>query len=105
MGLDEDLLPGQELVTLFRPFLEHLAASSLSANTIQRHVDNMWALGGEFIRDIHYDPPMRKKPVKPALLEMIEYGGPLLYHGGEAEQRSFDSTCRKFSRFLDQKAL
>ena len=27
---------------------------------------------------------------------MIEYGGPLLYHGGEDQQRSFDSTCRKF---------
>ena len=31
---------------------------------------------------------------------MIEYGGPLLYHGGEDQQRSFDSTCRKFRRFL-----
>ncbi len=27
-------------------------------------------------------------------------GGPLLYHGSEAEQRSFDSTCRKLHRFL-----
>ena len=24
----------------------------------------------------------------------------LLYHGGEDQQRSFDSTCRKFRRFL-----
>ncbi len=103
MGLEEDLLPGQELLKLFRPFLEHLAASPLSTKTIQKHVDNMWALGGEFIRDLHYDPPMRKKPVKPVLLKMIEYGGPLLYHGGEAEQSSFDSTCRKFRRFLDEK--
>src|SRR5438045_446009 len=30
---------------------------------------------------------------------MIEYGGPLLYHG-EDQQRSFDSTCRKFHQFL-----
>ena len=34
------------------------------------------------------------------LSKMIEYGGPLLYHGGEDQQRSFDSTCRKFRRFL-----
>ena len=34
------------------------------------------------------------------LPEMIEYGGPLLYSGGEDQQRSFDSTCRKFRRFL-----
>jgi hypothetical protein len=102
MGLEEDLPPGQQLLTLFRPFLAHLAASQLAPKTIQRHVDNMWALGGEFIRDLHYDPPMRKKPVKQVLLKMIEYGGPLLYHGGEAEQTSFDSTCRKFRNFLDE---
>ncbi len=102
MGLEEDLLPGRQLLTIFRPFLEHLVTSNLSPKTIQRHVDNLWALGGEFIRDLHYDPPQRKKRVKQVLLKMIEYGGPLLYHGGEAEQRSFDSTCRKFRRFLDE---
>ena len=55
MGLEKDLPPGEQLVTLFRPFLEHLAASNLSPNTIQKHVDNVWALGGEFIRDLHSD--------------------------------------------------
>jgi len=38
------------------------------------------------------------------LLKMIEYGGPLLYHGGEDEQRSFDATCRRFKRFLSETA-
>jgi hypothetical protein len=100
MGLEKDLPPGEQLVTLFRPFLEHLAASDLSAKTIQQHVDNMWALGGEFIRDLNYTPALRKKPVDRVLGDMIEYGGPLLHHGGEDQQRSFDSTCRKFHRFL-----
>jgi len=104
MGLEKDLPPGEQLIALFRPFLEHLAASNLSPKTIQKHVDNMWALGGEFIRDLNYDPPLRKKPVEQVLLKMIEYGGPLLYHGGEDEQRSFDATCRKFRRFLDETA-
>src|SRR6202161_2600454 len=81
MGLEEDLPPGEQLLTVFRPFLEHLAASHLSPKTIQKHVDNMWALGGEFIRDLHSDSSLRKKPVKHVLLQMIEYGGPLLYHG------------------------
>ena len=84
----------------FRPFLENLAASDLSPKTIQKHVDNMWALGGEFIRDLNYDPSLRKRPVEQHLFEMIEDGGPLLYDGGEDQQRSFDSTCRKFRRFL-----
>jgi hypothetical protein len=100
MGLEKDLPRGEQLVRLFRPFLEHLAASNLSPKTIQEHVDNLWALGGEFIRDLHNDPPLRGRPVDQVLSKMIESGGPLLYHGGEDQQRSFDSTCRKFRRFL-----
>src|SRR5450432_272932 len=102
MGLEKDLPPGEQLLALFRPFLEHLAASDLSPKTIQKHVDNMWALGGEFIRDLNDDTPLRKQPAEQHLLKMIECGGPLLYHGGEDEQRSFDSTCRKFQRFLSE---
>jgi len=104
MGLDKDIPPGEQLLVLFRPFLEYLAASDLSPKTIQKHVDNMWALGGEFIRDLHSDSSLRKKPGEQVLLQMIEYGGPLLYHGGEDQQRSFDSTCRKFHRFLSETA-
>lgn len=100
MGLEKDLPPGEQLLTLFRPFLDHLASSDLSPKTIQKHVDNLWALGGEFIRDLHNDPSLRKKPVDRVLSGMIEYGGPLLCHGGEDQQRSFDSTSRKFRRFL-----
>jgi hypothetical protein len=104
MGLEKDLPPGEQLVALFRPFLESLAASDLSPKTIQKHVDNMWALGGEFIRDLHRDSSLRKRPVAQLLRQVIEYGGPLLYHGGEDQQRSFDSTCRKFGRFLGETA-
>ena len=104
MGLEKDLPPGEQLLVLFRPFLEHLAASDLSPKTIQKHVDNMWALGREFIRDLHSDSSLRRKPVEHVLLQMIDYGGPLLYHGGEDQQKSFDSTCRKFRRFLSDTA-
>lgn len=105
MGLEKDLPPGEQLIALFRPFLEYLAASDLSPKTIQKHVDNVWVLGGEFIRDLNYDPSLRKKPVDVVLRRMIESdGGPLLYHGGEDEQKSFDSTCRKLCRFLTETA-
>ena len=104
MGLEKDLPPGEQLLDLFRPFLEHLAASDLSPKTIQKHVDNMWALGGEFLRDLHSHSSLRKKPVESVLRQMIEYGGPLLYHGSEDQQRSFDSTCRKFHQFLTKTA-
>jgi hypothetical protein len=39
-------------VVCFRPFIEHLAASSLSPKTIRRHMDNLWLLGGDIIRDL-----------------------------------------------------
>jgi hypothetical protein len=104
MGLEKDLPPGEQLIALFRPFLEHLAAADLSSKTIQKHVDNVWALGGEFIRDLHHDPSLRKKSVDLVLRRMIQHGGPLLYHGGEDQQRSFNSTCRKLRRFLNETA-
>jgi hypothetical protein len=95
MGLEKDLPPAEQLVALVRPFLEHLAASNLSPKTIQKHVDNVWVLGGEFIRDLHNDPSLRRRPVDQVLFKMIEYGGPLLYHSGEDQQRSFDFHLQK----------
>ncbi len=105
MGLEKDLPPGEQLLALFRPFLESLVTSALTPKTIRKHVDNMWVLGGEFIRDLHNDPSLRKKPVDRVILKTIgSDGGPLLCHGGEDQQTSFDSTCRKFHRFLAETA-
>jgi hypothetical protein len=100
MGLEKDLPPGEQLVTLFRPFLEHLAMSNLTPRTIQKHVDNIWVLGGEFITELNYTPSLRKAPVEKVLADMIKDGGPILHHGdSEEQQRSFDSTCRKLWRY------
>ena len=47
MGWEKDLPPGEKLVACFRPFLEYLVTyADLSPKTIQKHVDNLWALGG-----------------------------------------------------------
>src|SRR5450756_412599 len=75
MGLEKDLPPGEQLRALFRPFLEQLAASDLSPKTNQKNVDNMWALGGEFIRDRHRYYFLIRKPVEFIRLKLIEYGG------------------------------
>jgi len=75
--------------------------SDLSPKTIQRHVDNLWLLGGEIIRDLHHDPTLRKLPADRILHGVIgDDGGPLIPNGSEEEQSSFDSTCRKLHRFL-----
>ena len=105
MGMEKDLPPGEKLVACFRPFLEELVASELSPKTIQKHVDNLWALGGEIIRDLHEDPSLRRKNIEQILADRIdEEGGPLVYaiESAEGQQRSFDSTCKKFHRFLSQ---
>jgi hypothetical protein len=103
MGRGKDLPPGQKLVICFRPFLEHLVLSDSAPKTIQKHVDNLWVLGGEIIRDLNVTPSLRKVPVERPLADPVEDGGPLLYHSdSEEQQRSFEATCRKFRRFLTQ---
>ena len=103
MGLEKDLPPGEALIVCFRPFIEHLAASGLSPKTVRQHVDNLWSLGGEIIRDLHYDPSLRKRPADRLLRDAVhEYGGPVVHNGSEEQQRSVDPTCRKLHRFLTQ---
>ena len=101
--MEQDRLPGERLVICFRPFIDHLASSRLSPRTIRRHVDNLWRLGGEIIRDLNDDPSLRKITADHLLRQVLHAdGGPLLYNGSEEAQRAFDSTCRKLHRFLSQ---
>jgi hypothetical protein len=103
MGVDKDLPPGEHLLACFRPFIKQLASSSLSPKTIRKHVDNLWLLGGEIIRDLNDDPVLRKVTADRLLRDAVHAdGGPLIHNGEEATQRSFDSTCRKLHRFLSQ---
>jgi hypothetical protein len=103
MGLEKDLPPGEQRLACLRPFIQHLASSSLSPKTIRKHVDNLWMLGGEMIRDRHEDPSLRKVALDRLLRDVVHAdGGPLIHNGSEDEQRSFDSTCRKLHRFLGQ---
>jgi len=103
MGFEKDLSPGERMVAHFRPFLEHPVRLALSRKTIRKHVDNLWILGGEIIKDLNETTSLRKVPVEELVFNVLEEGGPLLYHGdSEEQQRSFQSTCRKFRRFLEE---
>jgi hypothetical protein len=89
MGFEKDLPPGEELVARFRPFLEHLVSSDLSPKTIQRHVDKLWLLGGEIIRDLNQDPSLRKLPADRLLQSVIgDDGGPLITARRRSKARS-----------------
>jgi len=103
MGLPQDVAPGKRIVAYFRPFLEHLINCGLSRKTIRKHMDNLWVLGGEIIRDLHETPSLRKTAVETLVYQVIQDGGPVLYHNdSEEQQRSFESTCNKFRRFLQE---
>jgi len=41
-GEDRDLLPGQQIVECFKPFLRHLLSLGLSRKTLRKHRDNLW---------------------------------------------------------------
>jgi hypothetical protein len=101
----KDLPPGEKIVICFRPFLEYLVSSDLSPQTIQKRFDNLWVLGGEIIRDLNQTPSLRTVLVEKLVADQVEDGGPLLYHSdSEEQQRSFESTCRKFRRFHTEPA-
>ena len=53
------------------------------------------------IRRMQMDNGLRERPVEQVVLSRIDgEGGPLLsHHETEAEQRSFDATCRRLFRF------
>jgi hypothetical protein len=97
-----DMPPGLRLVECFKPFLRNLLAVQLSRQTLRRHRDNLWALGGEIISRLQMDSDLRRRPIEQVVRSVIgDDGGPLLSHGqSEAAQRCFDATCRKLSRFL-----
>jgi hypothetical protein len=97
-----DLAPGQQMVECFKPFLRHLLGLNLSGKTLRKHRDNLWLLGGQIILDLHESPRHRRWPMAQVVLAALEdEGGPLISHSpSEDQQRCFDSTCRKFYRFL-----
>jgi hypothetical protein len=102
MGFPEDIPAGEKIVECFRPFIEHLIQLSLSRKTVCRHVNNLWVLGGEIIRDLNETPSLRKRLIEDLLFETVQEDGPLPYGcDSEQELRSFESTCRKLRRFLE----
>ena len=101
-GEESDIIPGEQIVAVFVPFLQYLLDQGLSRKTRNLHRDNLWLLGGEIIRDINETPKLRKRPAAALIREAVENDEGPLIHGGfsEQEQRSFDSTCKKLNRFL-----
>ncbi len=101
-GVKKDIPYGQSILDAMRPFVEHLISRGLKEKTIRNHMDNLWLLGGEIIRDVstcdQYDVP----PDQILRDSVGTDGGPYCRHlHSEAEVNSFDATCRKLHKFLE----
>lgn len=99
-----DVPIGRDIVEHLKPFLHDLLHQPLAVKTRARHRDHLWMLGGEIIRRRYEDPELASQPVKVLLATLLEEdGGPLIWPRiSESEQKSFDATCRKLYRFLQQ---
>jgi hypothetical protein len=97
-----DRTMGKAIVTVLTPFIEHLIKQGFTQRTLKRHVDNLWALGGEIITGINWDESLRKLSAKDLVINAIdEEGGPLLRNPlNPDDQEPFDSTCKKLYKFL-----
>ena len=106
MGVDEDLEVGEKILSGITPFFQHLHQSGLSKKTIIKHLDNLWILGAQIIREINYYDDKKYKKLIPEklLLEFISTeGGPLpsfISSNDETIIKSYDATCKKLYQFI-----
>ena len=101
-GEGRDLPLGRELVACMRPFIEFLFAQGYTKRTLRRHLDALWMLGGEIVRQCNLEDGLRRQPPCELLRDAVDsIGGPLLGSTfSEEEQEPFDTTCRKLNAFF-----
>jgi hypothetical protein len=100
-GTADDIPIGEGLVALMRPFIIQLHTLHLSAKTIRRHLDNLWVIGGEIIREVNHQPKLSKKTPQNLLCEAVADGeASYVRDASESEQRSLDTTARKLQSYL-----
>lgn len=107
MGFDEDLFTGNIILQAFAPFIKNLVNEGLSKKTIKGHMENLWFLGSEIIRGVHFDEGQRKLSPKELLLEHVsDAGGPYVHQWDPKDKtdnnkiRAYDATCRKLYSFI-----
>ena len=99
-GVPEDERIGEALVAEMRPFAEHIERS-LASKTVRGHLDNLWLIGGEIIRQVNHDPHQRKLDAKALLLDAIGSGeAPLARNVTRTQQDSLDATAKRLLRFM-----
>jgi len=103
-GVKEDISYGDELVKIFKPFIDSLKIQKLSPKSINSHIDNLWRLGGHIISQLNYYDENRQVPPYQMVINCIDTGdGPLIHEFSDYQQERFDATCRKLYKFLLKK--
>lgn len=99
-GEPEDEPIGKALVAEMRPFAEHIERR-FSANTVRGHLNCLWVIGGEIIRQVNDDPHQRKLDARALLLDAIGSGeAPLARNVTRTHQDSLDATAKRLLRFM-----
>lgn len=104
MRIKEDVPYGQGILQAMRPFIESMISEGLSDRTIKRHLDNLWLIGGELIRDVSMNEQYDEiSPSEKLQTSVGTDGGPYCSHlDSEAEMASYDSTCRKLYHYFEK---
>mgnify|MGYP006436087411 CR=1 FL=1 len=80
-GLDEDIPIGESMIPVFRDFIQSLIEKGLRKKTVQKHVDNLWSLGGEIVAEVNmYEDYNGEKGRQLILKNIDELGGPYCKH-------------------------
>ena len=104
MGMDEDLEYGQKILKYFEPFVFKISTGKLTKKTKKKHIDNLWLAGGELIRRVSNESDHDIDPEELILEHFGLDGGPYCRHlETENEFNSYDSSCRKFYKFMTKK--
>ena len=102
MGDGPDRVFGEKLIAELKPFVESLVERGYAKKTMDRHLNNLFLMGGEIIRMVSIDEEYDAAPAR-VLRDVVLCGeGPLCQHlHTEEEQRTYDATCRKLNKFLE----
>lgn len=102
MGMKDDEVFGEKLIAELKPFVESLIARGFAKTTMNRHLNNLFLMGGEIIRTVSFDEEYDSDPATVLRDSVDEEGGPLYQHlYTEEQQRAYDATCRKLHKFLE----
>jgi len=101
-GLPEDLPYGREILEVMRPFIVQLIEKGLTRKTMRKHMDNLWLLGGEIIRNVSTHEEYHIPPIQKIRDSVDSLGGMYCRHlDSDIEEKSYHATCKKFHHFLN----